>query len=406
LWLARSAALSGIVCRRVVDCLEKHLRSASQCPFGLTGAVLFMQRFGSGANLNVHLHVVALDGSYERKSTGRLKFYNATAPTPEAITALVTDIAKRVNNHLLRKGYLEKQEDLMLLGNTEDLFAQNDDNLHLPAQAASVAHRIAFGLHAGEPVRRLRTAHSSWPSEDDVEVSSHACVSAGGYSVHAATAVKGYERDRLERLVRYMARPAIADERLSLMPNGDIKLKLKTPWRDGSEFLLFTPTEFIEKLVALIPLRRFHLTRYYGVLASRSSHRKHLPDRPESKTVPQTENSDAENQTAATGPQKFPHAKGQRGKRHLSWAELLKRTFAIDILACPKCNGRMALVAVVFDRKTIEATLIALGVSPRAPPIAPPRSDGIFTCDDFVCQETRWDDAAQGGFQEQFFQEL
>jgi hypothetical protein len=60
-----------------------------------------------------------------------------------------------------------------------------------------------------------------------------------------------------------MARPAIAEERLAVLPNGDIKLKLKTPWRDRTEFLIFTPTEFWEKLLALVPLPKSHLTRYY-----------------------------------------------------------------------------------------------------------------------------------------------
>jgi hypothetical protein len=92
----------------------------------------------------------------------------------------------------------------MLVGNTEDLFAANADDLHLPAQAASASHRIAFGGNAGKPVRRLRSSQALWPSEDDVEVSSHACINVGGYSVHAATAVKSNERDRLEKLVRYM----------------------------------------------------------------------------------------------------------------------------------------------------------------------------------------------------------
>jgi hypothetical protein len=42
-------------------------------------------------------------------------------------------------------------------------------------------------------------------------------------------------------------------------------------WRDGTQFLLFTPSEFIEKLIALVPLPKFHLTRYYGVFAKASS---------------------------------------------------------------------------------------------------------------------------------------
>ena len=274
LWLARSNELASVVCCKIMDALTAHLRRESETPNGMAGAVVFMQRFGSGANLNVHLHIIAMDGAYSEKSTNRLKFYNAKAPTAETTERLTSDIARRINKHLVKKGYLEQSEDLMLVGNTEDLFSSANDNLHLPAQAASASHRIAFGQNAGNPVRRLRSSHALWPSEDDVEVSSTACVNVGGYSLHAATAVKSDERDRLEKLVRYMARPAIAEDRISILPNGDIKLKLKTPWRDGSEFLLFTPTEFLEKLVALVPLPKFHLTRYYGVFAPASPHRK------------------------------------------------------------------------------------------------------------------------------------
>ncbi|MEY3901218.1 MAG: hypothetical protein RL189_524, partial [Pseudomonadota bacterium] len=102
--------------------------------------------------------------------------------------------------------------------NTDDIFSDSSQNsfedIHLPAQAASVAHRIAFGPNAGQPVRRLKTQTSLWPSEQNFKSNSTACVSAGGYSVHAETAIKAHERERLEKLVRYMARPAISDERV------------------------------------------------------------------------------------------------------------------------------------------------------------------------------------------------
>ena len=95
--------------------------------------------------------------------------------------------------------------------------------------------------------------------------------------------MKSHERERMENLVRYMARPAIAEERLALLPDGSIRLQLKTSWRDGTQFLLFTPSEFIEKLIALVPLPKFHLTRYYGVFAKASKYRDKLPDRPPPK---------------------------------------------------------------------------------------------------------------------------
>jgi hypothetical protein len=183
LWLARSNELAGVVCGKIMDALTAHLRreSGTKNDSGLAGAVVFIQRFGSGANLNVHLHIISLDGTYAQKSTGRLKFCNAKAPTEETTKRLAADIAKRINKHLVKKGFLEEHEDLMLVGNTEDLFAANADDLHLPAQAASASHRIAFGENAGKPVRRLRSSQALWPSEDDVEVSSHACINGLSY---------------------------------------------------------------------------------------------------------------------------------------------------------------------------------------------------------------------------------
>jgi hypothetical protein len=191
----------------------------------------------------------------------------------------------------------------------------------------------------------------------------------GGYSVHAARAIKAHERDRLEELVRYMARPAIADDRIEVLSDDSIRLKLKTPWRDGTEYLVFTPTEFIEKLVALIPIPRFHLTRYYGVFASRSELRNKLPDMPQ---PPPTQDVTLDEKDPPKRPRKQKGAR-RPGKRPIGWAALLKRTFGIDVLACSKCGCRMTLVGVVFDSGTIQTTLNALGVSPRAPPIAPAR---------------------------------
>ncbi len=42
-----------------------------------------------------------------------------------------------------------------------------------------------------------------------------------------------------------------------------------------------------------------------------------------------------------------------RGSRSASWAELLKKTFAFDVLRCPKCNGRMKALAMVTDPTSV-----------------------------------------------------
>jgi hypothetical protein len=85
LWLAKSKPLAAWVCAKVVDCLHRHLRVESGVSKGQAGCVVFIQRFGSAANLNVHLHIIALDGCYDEKSTGTLKFTNASAPREESM---------------------------------------------------------------------------------------------------------------------------------------------------------------------------------------------------------------------------------------------------------------------------------------------------------------------------------
>jgi len=369
-WMARSKELCSVITKKVNKCIRSYLQTSSDINNGLSGSITFIQRFGSGANLNIHFHIIALDGVYEKKSTGRLKFYGATAPTSETTSCLIKNIVKDINGYLIKQGYLEEQDGSPQIANTEDLFA-DEENLHFPAQAASVSGQIAFGENAGKFVRKLKskTTQAIWPSENNIKVSSDACISHGGYSLHCATAIKAHDRERLERLVRYMARPAIADERITIVNENLIRLQLKTPWPNGVTALEFTPTEFIEKLIALIPIPRFHMTRYYGVFAPRSKYRNKLPDLPEktAQKITSENNSlahlDTQNQTK----------KKQKAPRRIKWAELLKRTFKIDVMNCRVCLNPMKMIAMVMDHETIQMTLNALGLPTRAPPLAPAR---------------------------------
>ena len=60
--------------------------------------------------------------------------------------------------------------------------------------------------------------------------------------------------------------------------------------------------------------------------------------------------------------------------RHWAWAALMRRAFDIDVLVCPRCGGRLRLLATVEDPEAIHAILAALAVSrdlgDRAPPFS------------------------------------
>ncbi len=108
------------------------------------------------------------------------------------------------------------------------------------------------------------------------------------------------------------------------------------------------------------------------VLASRSPHRRYLPDKPTSLIATEHGADGQDSGLRSAGPSdKKPKP---RKRKRVPWAQLLKRTFKIDVLKCDKCGGRMKLVAMVIDPPTISTTLRALGLPVRAPTIAPARS--------------------------------
>ncbi len=91
-----------------------------------------------------------------------------------------------------------------------------------------------------------------------------------GFSLHAGVATKARERDKLERLCRYIARPAVSEKRLSLTAQGKVCYALKTPYRDGTTHVIFEPLDFIAKLATLVPKPRVNLTRFAGIVPDTS----------------------------------------------------------------------------------------------------------------------------------------
>jgi hypothetical protein len=63
---------------------------------GRSGAVCFLQRFDSALRLNVHLHVLVLDGVYVRDADGRLRFAEIDPPTHDDLHAIVQRLSRRI----------------------------------------------------------------------------------------------------------------------------------------------------------------------------------------------------------------------------------------------------------------------------------------------------------------------
>ena len=224
------------------------------------GAVTLIQRFGSALNLNIHFHMLFLDGVYVGEGE---QFRWVKAPTSVELTQLTHTIAHRLGRYLERQGLLERDAEnsyLALDGEEEGPMDQ--------LRGHSITYRIAVGPQQGRKVFTLQTL----PDErDGYENDSVGNVS--GFSLHAGVATKANQRDKLERLCRYITRPAISEKRLSLTDHGKVRYELKTPYRDGTTHVIFEPVDFIAKLAALVPKPRVNLTRFHGVFAPNSKHR-------------------------------------------------------------------------------------------------------------------------------------
>ncbi len=71
----------------------------------------------------------------------------------------------------------------------------------------------------------------SLPLVEEPKAGSSRVAKVAGFSVHAGIVAEAHQRDKLERLCRYIARPAVSEKRLSLVEDGRIRYELKTPYR-------------------------------------------------------------------------------------------------------------------------------------------------------------------------------
>ena len=82
----------------------------------------------------------------------------------------------------------------------------------------SITYRIAVGPQQGRKVFTLQTL----PDERD-GYEAPAAGNVAGFSLHAGVAAKANQHDKLERLCRYITRPAISEKHLSLTRQGKVR---------------------------------------------------------------------------------------------------------------------------------------------------------------------------------------
>jgi hypothetical protein len=337
--LAQDGALLGRLTHIAVETVLTFYagRAAEQGRRGAkSGAVTAVQRTSSDLRLNPHLHLIALDGVWIEKD-GELGWEGLGHLRTSEVGEVLERLVQRMERHLRRSGQLRTFED------EAEADGEGDPEGNLAASAV-------FG--------QAPPAGPQWVSREPQALAydKPLCASLDGFTLHAATRAGALDSAGREALLRYVLRPPVAQERVEQRPFGLVRITLKKAYTDGTIAVDMDPLSLLCRLATSVPPPRLHTVKYAGVLAPASPWR--------SRVAPQPPQGPA----ASDEPCRRGHAGGYR-----PWAELLARTFAVDVLACPKCQGRMKLLGLVKNPAIISRTLATVGEATEVPRRSPGR---------------------------------
>jgi len=269
------------------------------------GAISFIQHFGNTLNYHPHFHLIVADGVFT--SQEGLQFHEATL-TQDDITDTQESIQKRVLRYFCNRKFFDKDE-------MQNMLAYENS----------------------------------------------------GFSLDASVKVESFDKEALERLIRYCARPPFNSENIRVH-NSLINYRFPKPSHDGRLFMTLDPLDFMERISNFIPYPRRHRRHYHGVLAPSSPLRKQVAANTQKRldTVAKTRQETDEKVSKAS--------KG--------WAQLIARIYEVDPLTCSSCGQKIKIMTFVTYPEHIRHILRGIGWPIAIPEFDPPPEEH---CDD-ICQ--------------------
>ena len=197
-----------VILKIVVDEIRKTLISCSpNVPNPQIGAISFIQYFGNTLNYHPHFHLVVADGIFSNEQG--LLFHKA-ALTPDDVEDAQERIQRRVLRYFCKRGYFDKDE-----------------------------------------VEKMLAYENS------------------GFSLNANVKIESFDKDGLERLIRYCARPPFASENLRW--SGKLLIyRFPKPSHTGKTYIQLDPLDFIDRISKFIPYPRRHRHHFHGAFAPSS----------------------------------------------------------------------------------------------------------------------------------------
>jgi hypothetical protein len=286
------------VLRIVVYEIRKRLIACSpDVTYPQIGAVSFIQHFGNTLNLHPHFHLVVADGIFSSNES-ELHFHEAFL-TLDDIADTQDCIQKQVLKLFGRRGWFDE-----------------------------------------ETIEKMLSYENS------------------GFSLDAKVRVESWDREGLERVIRYCGRPPFASENLRW--NGPwLIYRLPKPSRTGQTFIQLEPLEFLKRISAFIPYPRRHRRHYHGVFAPNSPLRKKI-------------SASAQKQPVQAALPTWQESANKIEKVSFNWAKLIARIYETDPLTCTNCGKKIKIIAFVTCAAEICRILSGIGWPTLPPEFDPP----------------------------------
>jgi hypothetical protein len=438
----------GAFVRIFIQAVSTHYRARSPIKGVEIGAITFLQRFGGSLNLNLHLHVAFLDGVFARDAQGRVAFHPAPAPNAVELEDIVRRAHRRATAWLRRRGYVDErplearsneaseQDALdacaaiaMQRGTFAKLAAKDDsrdDGANAdPTKLRFSAEHEGFNLHAGVHIAAGDDAGRErlfrYGARPPLALDRLRRLPDGRFAYRVKYARAGRAKHRIMAPLELLARIAaiLPPPRFPLTRLHGV-LAPRSSWRKD---VVPRPREAMpstERKKEKACDRTTHPGAGAGAgVGVRAGDRraastagldlKRAPTSPPTPRKP--ERADDASQRTTVGRVTSRHSLGAlapilltpsilavahwdrlmggllyAASPYLPWAPLLRRTFAVDVMACPNCHSRLRVIQTITEPSVANAILERLGLPTDAPIAArardPTDRDGEESYDD------------------------
>ena len=265
----------------------------------MPAATQIVQTYGNLLNTNPHIHCIAADGLFKANGT----FIKMPKYSETAHRAIQTLFESKVADYCLARGFV-RPETIQ---------------------------------------KRLTWQYSGFSVYIDTQID--------------YTKYNEQEKEKMDSIVRYIAKPFYSMERVTYNEAGSTVLyKGEFNKSIKQNFETFSPNDFIAALTAHIPERHQKYTNFYGYYSNKSRGLRAKAG------VPEIE----ENVSIMPDP-----PREEQKKYRKNWAILIKKVWEVDPLLCPSCGATMKMIAVIDKAEVIEKILTHIGLwveDERGPP--------------------------------------